>query len=79
MNKIITLDLIIENILNLTQQYFALPIINPIILGNNLLDTYFAVLGIVIILSPFIVPITCLEPASPMILYIISTLKNYLY
>ena len=45
MNKVITLDLIIENII-FTQHCFALPITNPIILGSDFLDTYFAMLDI---------------------------------
>ena len=45
MNKVITLDLVIYNVI-FTQQCFFLPITNPIILGSNFLDTYFAVLDI---------------------------------
>ena len=44
-NKVITLDLIIDNVI-FTQQCFVLPITNPIILGSNFLDTHFAVLDI---------------------------------
>ena len=42
-NKVITLDLVIENVI-FTQRYFVLPITNPIILGSDFLDTYFTVL-----------------------------------
>ena len=45
MNKVITLDLVIDNVM-FTQQYFILPITNPIILGSDFLDTYFVVLDI---------------------------------
>ena len=45
MNKIIALDLTINNIIFL-QQYFVLPIMNPIILGSYFLDTHFTVLDI---------------------------------
>ena len=45
MNKTITLDLDIDNVI-LTWQYFSLPITNPIILGNDFLDTHFAVLDV---------------------------------
>ena len=44
-NKVITLDLGIDNVL-FTQQCFVLPITNPIILGSDFLDTHFAVLDI---------------------------------
>ena len=44
-DKILTLDLVIENVIFL-QQYFVLPITNPIILGNNFQDIYFVVLDI---------------------------------
>ena len=43
--KAITLDLVIDNV-TFTQQYFVLPITNPIILGSDFLDIYFAVLDI---------------------------------
>ena len=39
-NKLSTLDLVIENI-TFTQQFFVLPIMGPIILGSGFLDTYF--------------------------------------
>ena len=45
MNKVITLELVIENAI-FTQQCFVLPITNPIILGSDFLDTHFAVLDI---------------------------------
>ena len=45
MNKVIMLDIAIENAI-FTQQCFVLPITNPIILGSNFLDTNFAVLDI---------------------------------
>ena len=45
MNKVIALELIIENIV-LIQQCFFLPITNHIILWSDFLDTYFAVLDI---------------------------------
>ena len=45
MNKVITLDLEIENVV-FTQQCFVLSITNPIILGSDFLDTHFAVLDI---------------------------------
>ena len=45
MNRVIILDLVIENVI-FTQQCFVLPITNPIILGNAFLDTHFAVLDI---------------------------------
>ena len=44
-NKAITLDLVIDNV-TFTQQCFVLPITNPIILGSDFLDIYFAVLDI---------------------------------
>ena len=44
-NKVITLDLVIDNIV-FTHQCFVLPITNPIILGSDFLDTHFAVLDI---------------------------------
>ena len=44
-NKVITLDLVINNGI-FTQQCFFQPITNPIILGSDFLDTYFAVLDI---------------------------------
>ena len=45
MNKVITLDLVIENIVFI-QQCFVIPITNPTILASNFLDIYFAVLDI---------------------------------
>ena len=45
MNKAITLDLVIYDVI-FTQQCFVLPITNPIILGSDFLDIYFAVLDI---------------------------------
>ena len=45
MNKVTTQDLVIKNFI-FTQQCFVLPITNPIILGSDFLDTYFAVLDI---------------------------------
>ena len=45
MNKVIALDLIINNKIFL-QQCFVLPIMNPIILGSCFLDTHFTVLDI---------------------------------
>ena len=45
MNKVIALDLIINNKIFL-QQCFVLPIMNPIILGSDFLDTHFTVLDI---------------------------------
>ena len=45
MNKVITLDLVIDNVIFI-QQCFVLPITNPIILGSNFLDIHFAVLDI---------------------------------
>ena len=45
MNKDITLDLIFDNVI-FTQQYFILPITNPIMLGSDFLNTQFAVLNI---------------------------------
>ena len=44
-NKVITLDLVIDNVI-FTQQCFVLPITNSNMLGNNFLDTHFAVLDI---------------------------------
>ena len=44
-DKVITLDLVNIFICHF-QQYFVLPITNPIILGNDFLDTHFAVLAI---------------------------------
>ena len=44
-NKGITIDLVIENVI-LTKHYFVLPITNPIILGSDFLDTYFAIVDI---------------------------------
>ena len=43
MNKVIKLDLVIENVI-FPQQCFVLPITNPIIMGSDFLDTHFAVL-----------------------------------
>ena len=37
MNKVVTLDLVIDNVF-FTQQCFVLPIMNPIILGCDFLD-----------------------------------------
>ena len=45
MNKAITLDLVINNVI-FTKQCCVLPITNPIILGSDFLDTHFAVLDI---------------------------------
>ena len=45
MNKVITLDLVIENVI-FTQQCFVLLITNLIILGSDFLDTHFTVLDI---------------------------------
>ena len=45
MNKVIILDLVIENVI-FTQQCFVLPIPNPIRLGIDFLDIHFAVLDI---------------------------------
>ena len=45
MYKVIILDLVIDNVI-FTQQWFVLPITNPIILGSNSLYTHFAVLDI---------------------------------
>ena len=45
MNKVITLDLVIKNVIFI-QQCFVLPITNPIVLGSDFLDIYFAVLDI---------------------------------
>ena len=42
-NKVITLYLVFENVA-FTQQWFVLPITNPIILGSDCLDTQFVVL-----------------------------------
>ena len=44
-NKVIALELVIENII-FTKQCFVLSITNPIILGSNFLDIHFAVLDI---------------------------------
>ena len=44
-SKVITLNLVIENVV-FTQQCFVLPITSPIILGSDFLDTHFAVLDI---------------------------------
>ena len=44
-NKVITLDLVINNVI-FTQEYFVLPITNPIILGSDFLNTHFTVLDI---------------------------------
>ena len=44
-NKVITLDLVINNVIFI-QQCFILPITNPIILGSDFLDICFAVLDI---------------------------------
>ena len=44
-NKVIALDLVINNVI-FTQQCFALPITNLIIRGSDFLDTHFAVLDI---------------------------------
>ena len=41
-NKVIALDLVIYNVI-FAQQCFVLTITNPIILGNDFLDTYFSV------------------------------------
>ena len=45
MNKVITLDLVLKNVI-CTQQCFVLPITSPIILESDFLDTHFAVLDI---------------------------------
>ena len=45
MNKFITLDLVINNVI-FTQQLFILPIANPSILGSDFLGTHFAMLDI---------------------------------
>ena len=45
MNKVVTVNLVIDNVIPI-QQHFLLPITNPIILGNEFLDTRFAVLDI---------------------------------
>ena len=44
-NKVVTLDLVIDNII-FTQQYLILPITKPITLGIDFLDAHFAVLDI---------------------------------
>ena len=44
-NEVIMLALVIQNVI-FTNQYFVLPITNPIILGSDFLDTHFAVLDI---------------------------------
>ena len=75
-NKVITLDLVIDNVI-FTQQCFFLPITNPIILGSDFLDAHFAALDIGdSTITLCIGLITCLPPASPMILYMISTLRK---
>ena len=45
MNKAITFDLIIQNLIFI-QQYFILLITKPITLRSNILDIYFVILGI---------------------------------
>ena len=45
MNKVITLDLVINNVI-FTKQCFVLPMTNPIILGIDFLDIHFAMLDI---------------------------------
>ena len=45
MNKATILELVIKNVIFI-QQCFSLPIINPIILESDFLDTYFTVLNI---------------------------------
>ena len=44
-NKVIKLDLIIDNVI-ITQQFFVLLITHPIILVSDFLDIYFAMLDI---------------------------------
>ena len=68
-NKVIMLDLVIENVIFI-QQCFFLPITNPIILGSDFFDTHFAVLDI----GDRTITLHCadLPPASPMILYMTS-------
>ena len=76
-NKVITIDLVIENVI-FTQQCLVLPITNPIILGSDFLDTHFAMLDIGDCTYHYLALhwVTCLLPASPMILYIISTFQK---
>ena len=45
MNKVITIELVINNMVFIQQQ-FVLPISKPILLGSNFLETYFTVLDI---------------------------------
>ena len=71
--KVITLDLVIDNII-FTQQCFVQPITNPILLGSGFFYTFFLYWTWVVVLSPCVVLITCLLPASPMILCTISIL-----
>ena len=44
-NKVITLNLVINNVI-FTQQCFVLLVASPIIMGSDFLDTHFAVLDI---------------------------------
>ena len=44
-NKVITLDLVVKNVISL-QQCFVFPINNPTILESDFLDIHFAVLDI---------------------------------
>ena len=72
-NKLITLDLLIKDVI-LTQQCFVLPITSPIILGSEFLDAHFAFLDIGFRTINLCCADYMLTTGLTVILFIISTL-----